>query len=242
MSGRIVGTAFVCLCLSGAQVLAETMRITHNHVFPPFAEARDGKSVGLGVDIIRAAAARAGVDVVFVPLTIEQQMPALTDGRADATFSGVSPERQQSLDFSAPVVTTGGALYVLTPSATPESLDALSGKVVVTPRAGPLAALIQKTAPSVKLGVTADYEESLARLIARQADAAALNFHVGTRLAARLYPGQVTEPRQMFFETSLAIGVPKGQHASLLAQLNAGLAAIRADGTWREINNRWAGR
>jgi polar amino acid transport system substrate-binding protein len=218
------------------------MRITHNRVFPPFAEVQDGKSVGLAVDIIRAAAAHAGVDVTFVPLTIEQQMPALKDGRADATFSGVSPERQETLDFSDPVVTTGGALYVRAPEATPASLAALSGKVVVTPRAGPLAALIRKDAPAVNLVVTADYEESLARLVGRQADAAALNFHVGTRLATRLHPGQVTEPRTMFFETALALGVPKGQSASLLAKFNAGLAAIRADGTWQQINNRWAGQ
>ena len=119
MSGRIVGIVLGCLWLSGAAA-AETMRITHNHVFPPFAEVRDGTSVGLGVDIIRAAAARAGIDVVFVPLTIEQQMPALRDGRADATFSGVSPERRETLDFSDAVVTTGGALYVRAPEATPE--------------------------------------------------------------------------------------------------------------------------
>ena len=102
--------------------------------------------------------------------------------------------------------------------------------------------MIQKTAPTVKLVVTADYEESLARVVGGQADAAALNFYAGSRIAARLYPGQVTEPRNMFNETPLAVGVPKGQGAKLIAQLNAGLAAIRADGTWPQINNRWTGR
>jgi ABC-type amino acid transport substrate-binding protein len=232
----------VCLWTSGALVAAEQVRITHNQVFPPYAEVQEGKSVGLAVDIIRAAAARAGIDVVFVPLTIEQQMPALKDGRADATLSGISPERQQFLDFSAPVIATGAGLYVRAPSATPESLTALSGKVVVTPRAGPVAPFIQKTAPSVNLVVTADYEESLARLVEGRADAAALNLHVGNALAARLYPGKVTEPRNTFWEAPLAIGVPKGERANILAQMNVGLAAIRADGTWQQINNRWTAR
>jgi ABC-type amino acid transport substrate-binding protein len=110
MISRTVGIALVslvCLWPSRALIGAEQVRITHNQVFPPYAEVQEGKSVGLAVDIIRAAAARAGIDVVFVPLTIEQQMPALRDGRADATFSGVSPERQQFLDFSAPVIATG---------------------------------------------------------------------------------------------------------------------------------------
>ena len=144
-------------------------------------------------------------------------------------------------DFSAPLLVTGGALYVRAPNATPESLAALSGRVVVTPRAGPLAAIIQRSAPEIKLVVTTDYEESLARLVSGHADAAALDFYVGAIIAARLYPGQVTEPRKMFIEAPLGVAVRKGRDAELLNRLNAALAAIRADGTWQQINNRWIG-
>jgi ABC-type amino acid transport substrate-binding protein len=93
----------------------------------------------------------------------------------------------------------------------------------------------------VKLVVTADYEESLARLVRGEADAAALNFQAGARIAARLYPGQLTVPRNMFIQTPMAVGVIKGQGAKLIAQLDVGLAAIRADGTWQQINDRWLG-
>lgn len=241
MIGRMIGTALWFLWLSGGAGAAETRRIAHLNDFPPITEVQDGKSVGLAIDVLRAAAARTSIDLVFVPVTIEQLMPSLSDGRADALYSAITPERRQLLDFSAPVLMTGGALYVRAPSATPESLAALSGKIVVTPRAGPLAALIQKTAPDVKLVVTADYEESLARLVRGEADAAALNFQAGARIAARLYQGQVTVPRNMFIQTPQAIGVLKGQGAKLIAQLDAGLAAIRADGTWQQINDRWLG-
>lgn len=241
MTGRMIGTALLFLWLSGATGGAETVRIAHLNDFPPIFEVQDGKSVGLAADIIRAAAVRAGIDVVFVPVTIEQLMPSLTDGRADALYTAITPERRQLLDFGAPVLMTGGALYVRAPNTTPESLAALSGKVVVTPRAGPLAAFIQKTAPDVKLAVTVDYEESLARVVRGEADAAALNFQAGVRIAARLYPGQVTIPRSMFIQTPQAVGVIKGPGAKLIAQLDVGLAAIRADGTWQQINDRWLG-
>jgi polar amino acid transport system substrate-binding protein len=130
---------------------------------------------------------------------------------------------------------------VRAPNPTPENLAALSDKIVVTPRTGPLAAIIQKTAPAVKLVLTADYEESLALLLSGEADAAALNFQVGTQLAAKLYPGQVTEPRTMFAEQPLAVGVLKGRNSDLLARLDAGLLTIKADGTWRQINDHWTG-
>jgi ABC-type amino acid transport substrate-binding protein len=51
----------------------------------------------------------------------------------------------------------------------------------------------------------------------------------------------VTEPRSMFTELPFAVGVSKGREAEFLARLNVGLAAIRTDGTWQEINNHWKG-
>jgi polar amino acid transport system substrate-binding protein len=240
MMRRIFGTAMLFLVFAGIDAAAETIRVAHQDHFPPFVDIREGRSEGLLVDIFRAAAARAGLEVEFVPVPFEQVQRTLEDGRADAIFPvAITPERLQSFDFSDPLLITGGALYVLAPNATPENLAALSGKIVVTPKTGPLAAVIQKAAPDVKLVVTADYEESLARLVKGEADAAALNFHVGARIAARLYPGQVTEPRTMFAELPFAVGVSKGRSGAFLARLNAGIAAIRADGTWQQINERW---
>jgi ABC-type amino acid transport substrate-binding protein len=92
-------------------------------------------------------------------------------------------------------------------------LAALSGKIVVTPRTGPLAAFIEKTAPTVKLVVTKDYEDSLARLVRGDADAAALNNHVGAHMAARLYPGQVVCSPKLLQELPLAVAVTKGRGA-----------------------------
>ncbi len=195
------------------------------------------------MDIVRAAAARAGVEVEFVPVPFEERQRTLEDGRAQAYFPlTITPERRQSLDFSDVLVTTGGALYVRAPNVPPENLAELSGRIVVTPRTGPLAAFIEKNAPAVKLVVTKDYEDTLARLVRGEADAAALAYHVGTRFVARLYPGQVNRSPSMFLELPLAVAVPKGKSAEIVAQLNAGIAAIRSDGAWQQINDRWAGK
>jgi polar amino acid transport system substrate-binding protein len=43
---------------------------------------KDGKSEGLPVDIFRAAAARAGVNVKFVPVSFEQRQLTLAFGRS----------------------------------------------------------------------------------------------------------------------------------------------------------------
>jgi polar amino acid transport system substrate-binding protein len=242
ITGRTLATAFLCLWLSDVRGIAEPIRISHIETFPPFAEVKNGRSEGLAVDIVRAAAARVGIEIEFVPVPLEQLRQTLRDGRADASYLGITPEGRPFFDFSTAVLTTAGALYVRAPNPTPESPMALSGKIVVTPRAGPLADYIQKNAPAVNLVLTTDYEDSLARVVRGEADAAALNYHVATVLATRLYPGQFTLPRSMFRETPQAVAVLKGEHAEFLSRLNAGLAAIRADGTWQQINTRWVGQ
>ena len=231
------------LLMSERKVEAETVSFAHQTAFAPFADVQDGKSVGLMVDLIREAAAREGIDAQFVPVPFEQVQETLQDGRADAIFPlAITPARRQTFDFSDPFVTTGGAIYVRAPNPSPESLAALSGKIVMTPRTGPLVAILQATAPDIRLVTTATYEETLARLVNGEADAAALNFHVGALLAAKLYPGKVTASRFVFAEAPNAVGVLKGRNAALLTRLDAGLAAIKADGAWRQINKRWIGQ
>jgi len=222
---------------------AETVRIAHDQRFPPFVEVEGGKSTGLAVDILLAAAQRAGLDILFVPVPFEVVQSTLDDGRADAIFPiAINPQRMNTFDFSAPLVSTGGGLFTRAPEPTPLSLDALAGKTVTTPKTGPLAAYIEKNAPQVKLVVTATYDESLAKLMAGEADAAALNFQVGAGLADKLYPGRITRADRLFLELPLAVATSKGKQADLLLKLNGGLASIRADGTWKAINDRWIGR
>jgi polar amino acid transport system substrate-binding protein len=116
----------------------ETFRVTYNQPFPPFAEFKNGKSEGLAIDILRAAAARGGIELEFVAAPLEQTGQTLTEGRADALLMAATPERMATFDLSVPVLTTGGALFVRAPNPTPEGLMALSGKVVVTPQTGHL--------------------------------------------------------------------------------------------------------
>ena len=225
------------------QAEAEPVRMAYTDVAPPFNELKGGEAQGLSVDIVRAAAGQAGIEIDFVPVPFEQLQRTLEDGRADVLLSfTITPERLARFDFSDPIVITGGALFVRAPETTPEGLAPLAGKIVVTPQIGPYPGYLQKNAPDVKLVVTANYEESLGRLVKGEADAAALGFHMGIIMARRLYPGQVTLPRRMFVESPFAVAAAKGQQVQFLTRLNAGIAAIRADGTWQQINDRWTGK
>jgi polar amino acid transport system substrate-binding protein len=215
------------------------MRFAHDQGFPPFAEVKHGRSEGLAVDILLAAAGRAGIEVTLVPVPFDQRQLTLEDGRADAYFPlSITPERRHLFDFSDVLVVTGGSMFVRAPSVPPEGLAALSGKIVVTPQTGPIAAFVEQTTPTAKLVVTADYEDSLGKLVRGEASAALLSYHVGMRVADRLYPGKVIRSPNIFLELPLAVAMPRGRADLRLRQLNTGIAAIRKDGTWQRIVDR----
>jgi polar amino acid transport system substrate-binding protein len=240
--GRSYGLLLICVSLL-SHAMAEPVRIAHDQKFPPFSMSNGGNSEGLTLDILRAVAARAGIDMVFVPVSFDQRQATLENGRAEAYFPlSITPERLQTFDFSEVIVVTGGSVFVRAPNVPPDALDGLAGKIVVTPQTGPIAAFVKRTAPNVKLVVTVDYEDSLGRLARGEADAAVLSYHVGQRFVDRLYPGQISRSSKMFLELPLAVAVAKGKNEPLLTKLNQGIAAIRADGTWKQINDRWVGR
>jgi len=234
---HIIGLLFV---ISPALSAAETLRLAHDENFPPFAYTEDGQSTGMAVDILRAAAQRAGLDITLVPVPFKQIQPSLDDGTADAIFPlAINPERRTTMDFSTPLLMTGGALFVRSPQPEPASLKDLAGKSVVTPKTGPLAGYIQRTEPAVDLVVTTDYDESLRKLVSGEADAAALNYQVGTMLAKKQQAGKLTLPNKMFLELPLAVAVKKDSQAQMLSKLNDGLEEIRQDGTLEKTQQKW---
>lgn len=218
------------------------MRIGHDVPFEPFAVIEDGRSTGLIIDLVAEALRRAGIGHRFVPLALDASEGALADGTVDAlAFKGVSPERQAKMDFSADIVETGGALFARA-GAPGTALKDFAGKTVVTPRRGPLVAQLARLAPDIVVVPTTSYEESLDLVLAGRADAAALNFQAGLRLARAKYPGGFALPAAPFVALPLAFAVAKGRNGELLARVDAALAGMRADGSFAAIEQRWLGR
>jgi len=235
------------LFLLSEPAAAATVRVAHPAQLAPFIYVQDGKTVGLAVDILRAAAKREGIDIAFVPESPVELSKTLTDGTADAIAPApIGPGR---FAFTSSFLVTGGALFVRVPTPTPSGLAALSGKTVITPEAGPFVAFITKNFPNVKVvptsrsaGMTSEYVESLRQVESGRAYAAALNIREGTRVVGASFAGKITVPTTMFLKLSLGLAVIKGQHADLLKRLDDGLAAIAADGTLRRIEDRWKDR
>lgn len=90
----------------------------------------------------------------------------------------------------------------------------------VTPATGPLVALIRERFPLVELRTCEDYDSALRYVIDGDADAAALNWHVGRRLCQESHPGQFQDPKSPFHAIPLVVATKAGDPGNILARLN----------------------
>jgi polar amino acid transport system substrate-binding protein len=220
-----------------------TLRIGHDAAFEPFAMVESGRATGLILDIVAEAMKRMKRDFAFAVLTLDEADSALADGKVDAlAFKGDTAERRARMDFSAPIVVSGGALFPRAGTPASKRLEDFGGNTVVTPRRGPLFAQIAQTAPDVKLAESTSYAGSFEMVIAGKADAAALNLQAGLRMARKSYPGKIALPSEPYIAVPLAFAVAKGKNAELLKDFNTTLAAMKADGSFKAIEEKWLGR
>jgi len=218
----------------------QTLSIGHDAPFEPFGYVENGQSKGMLVEAVGEILKRAGRSFTFRGLALDAIEGALAAGSIDAlAFKGVSPERKLHMDFSAPLIITGGAAFARPGLVAATDLAAYNGMTVVTPERGPLAPDIRRRYPQIKLLSVASYDASLDAVLAGQADVAALNFQVGQRLINGKHPGKFTMPTAPYLEVPLAFAVAKGRHAELLAAFDRALAEARADGSLARLYARW---
>jgi polar amino acid transport system substrate-binding protein len=220
----------------------EEIKLAYVNQFPPFAYSRSGKSEGFGIEILDAALKEVGIKAVYVPKGLDVIKRALQSGEADGiAVYAITPERQKIYDYSDPILQTGAGLFLTVSEGRSFDLEDSAGKTVCTPKEGPLTDLIRMRFPDVNLETVLDYPAALEAVARGKADGAALNFHVGTRLAMELFPGKFNMPERMFLETPLAVAVLKGNKGDQLMHINRGLKRIKETGTLRAITDKWFG-
>ena len=200
-----------------------------------------GKTVGQVADVLRAIAAREHIDFVFVRLTgTSAEMLESKAAEAVAPFVATADARRR-YDLTSTLMILAGSLFVRAPGVAADGMQEMAGKTIATPTFDPFVAYIHAMYPSVHVLPTKSYEESLDLVLAGKADEAALNSEKGASIVAASYAGKISVPLRPFLVERLVLAVLKGQHPKLVAKVNAGIAAIQADGTFAQIEAKWRG-
>lgn len=225
----------------GAQAQNRELTVASSATYAPFAfENKDKQIVGFDVDIINAIAKQQKLQIKLVNTPWSGIFAALNNGDVDLIISGVTinDKRKQSYDFSPPYF-AAKQLIAVPKGSSVTALKDLAGKKIAVVNASTADDVASrefgKTNPNIRR-----FESTpliISELAAGNVDAAVGdNGVIAYRVAQN--PELKTVDDKSFPEEGFGIVVKKGDKA-LQDKLAAGLAAIRADGSYATIYKKW---
>ncbi|WP_324013421.1 MULTISPECIES: amino acid ABC transporter substrate-binding protein/permease [unclassified Microbacterium] len=253
-AGRRAGTALIASAIAVVSLLGgasaataaeegETYVIGTDTTYAPFEFTNsDGDLVGIDMDLLRAIAEDQGFEVEIRQLGFDAAVQALQANQVDAVMAGMSitPERQETFDFSDPYFTGGIQLGVLEGSPI-ESYEDLEGETVAVKTGTQGQTFAEEIKDQYGFRVS-PYQDTTDMVDAVKAGQAVGYFEDYPVLAYGIQQGSgfelVGEP-ELGGEYGMAVN--KGENGELIEMFNAGLANLQESGEYDEILDTYIG-
>lgn len=220
---------------------AKTLRIGTEGTYAPFTfHDASGALVGFDVEIGREVAKRMGVEAQFVEGKWDGLIAGLAADRYDAVINqvGITAERQARFDFSDPYIVSKAVLIVKAGNEDIKGFEDLRGKRAaqsLTSNYGRIA----EGAGATLVG-TDGFDQSVQLVLTGRADAT-VNDNLSFLDFSKQKPDAPVEVVAEQGEAAASgIIVQKG-NPELVAAINEALAAIKSDGTYETISQRYFG-
>lgn len=238
---RLAASVALLVVSSGAVASAqEVLKIGTEGAYPPFNNlTASGQVEGFDIDIAKALCEEMKVTCEFVTQDWDGIIPALQAKRFDAIVASMSitDERKQQVDFSNPYYTN--SLVFVAPKDATFAADATSGKTIGVQQGTISAEFAEKTYPDADVKAYPTQVEAWTDLSNGRLDAVLADFGVqygwvkSDDGACCDFKGDPVSS-----DDKIGIAVRKGDTA-LVEKLNTALAAIRENGKYKEINDKY---
>lgn len=212
--------------------------------FPPMGfRDEKGEIVGFDIDMAKRAAEKMGVTVKFQPVVWDGVIMELNNKNIDLIWNGMSitESRQKEINFSKPYLANRQLIITQKDSAIKTIAD-LAGKTVAT-QAGSSSADILKAHESSKtfkeLVEFSKFTEALMDLSTGRVEAVVIDEVVGRYYIAKK-PELYKVLEDNYGSEEYGIGFRKSDGA-FQAELQKAIAAMIADGSAKEISEKWFG-
>ncbi len=246
---KMAAAAAIFAASGAAMASAEPLKVGFSpEAYPPFYVAdAAGNWTGWEVDIVKAICAEAKYECELVPIPWDGLIPALTTKKIDAIMNSMSitAERMKTIDFTDKYYNTPTAVIgpkSETFDATPEGLK---GKIIGVQASTVHADYVKKhfaDAAEIKEYQTQDeanQDLAAGRIDATQADSIALDAYLQSDQGKACcdLKGYVAEDLEIL-GPGVGAGVRKEDTATK-ERLNAAIKAIRDNGKYAEITNKY---
>lgn len=244
---RQLFAALVTTSLIAAPALAErTYTVGTEATFAPF-ESMNKKQevVGFDADIMHAIASKAGIQIKIINTPWEGLFVGLNNGDRDIIAAAVTitPERQKTVDFTAPYFEAKQLIVVPAKSTVAKLADLKTKKMAVqNGTTGDIVAQKHFGKTNTNIRRFESIMLALQELKAGGVDAViADNGVVKNYLINNPDSGFKLIDDKDFDKEYYGIAVKKG-NAALLGKLNKGLKDIKADGSYQKIYSKYFGK
>ncbi|MGT2829628.1 ABC transporter substrate-binding protein/permease [Streptococcus hillyeri] len=232
------------LLFGGATILADTVDVVSDTAYAPF-EFRDADQTykGIDVDIITEVAKRSGWDLNMSYPGFDAAVNAVQAGQADALMAGttITDARKKVFTFSDPYYDTKIVVYTRADQKV-SSYKELSGKVVGVKNGTAAQAFLEKNKDkynfTIKTFDTSDLMNNsldTGSVFAAMDDQPVVEYAIkqGKNYAINIAGESIG---------SFGFSVKKGsEYEYLVKDFNTALAAMKKDGTYDTIMNKWLG-
>ncbi|GGB87934.1 amino acid ABC transporter [Marinobacterium zhoushanense] len=250
-SSKLLCGALTLVGLMASPVWAKdwtTIRIGSEGAYPPFNYFNtDGELVGFDIDIGKALCEKMNAKCSFVSQDWDGMIPALLSGKYDVILASMSitEERRKQVDFTDPyykaALTFVGAADRKYPDLSPKALEDMSLGAL---SASTQAEFLQANYPDSDVRLYRTQDEVNLDLINGRLDLQVsdlfpmldwvTNSEDGT--CCQLVGNPITDPQYAGEGTGMAV---RQEDDELRDKLNAALAEIVSDGTYKAINAKY---
>lgn len=215
--------------------------------FPPmgFRETGSSEVVGFDIDLAKEAAKRMGVEVQFQPIVWETKIQELNSGNIDVIWNGLSitPERLEKMAFTAPYIDDKQIIVVKPDSTIASKADLKDKKIGIQAGSSAMDAVKADEATyEIIKDKLLEFETNDLALLDLQGggvDAVVVDEVVG-RYYISNHPNKYKVLEDNFGIEDFGVGLRKTDTA-FLAELQKALDEMKADGTSKEISEKWFG-
>jgi polar amino acid transport system substrate-binding protein len=205
--------------------------------FPPFNLMQGQHPAGFEVDVADAVAKKLGLKVEWKTLGFDALLVGLAQNRFDEVIAshGITEERSKAVTFANPHYCTGGIIVAKDPAI--NAPKDLSGKVIGVQTGTTYLENVKKLPGVKEVKVYPQDNDARAALQTGHVDAWVTDRFVA-KASLEATPNSGLHMGDFLFVERVAAAVAKG-NTSLANELNRGLAAIMADGTYAAISQKW---
>ncbi|HXE18178.1 MAG TPA: transporter substrate-binding domain-containing protein [Castellaniella sp.] len=216
---------------------SDTIRIVTDATFPPMEMTVDGKRTGFDIELTEALAKAMGKRIAWTDIDFKGLIPAVLSGRADAAVSAIyiTPERKKAVDFTDSYY-AGGLVVLTKKDSSVKTLKDLDGKRVTVQVGTKSVNYLQEHYPLVHRVEVEKNQEMFNLVDIGRADAAVTG-KPAAKLFAQKNPSFTVLDEQITTE-EYGIAISK-QEPKLTQAFNAALKAIKADGTYQKLVEKW---